>query len=126
MYHVMMIITDGEIHDMRETIDVIVELSKFPVSIIIIGVGQDEFENMQRLDGDKQRLRNSSNQQALRDIVQFVKIEEYIEGNQGGTNLAKLAEDVLKELPDQIVDYMVSNKIKPNIIAQDDMSAIAN
>ena len=60
MYHVMMIITDGEIHDMRETIDVIVELSKFPVSIIIIGVGQDEFENMQRLDGDKQRLRSSS------------------------------------------------------------------
>lgn len=126
MYHVMMIITDGEIHDMRETIDVIVELSKFPVSIIIIGVGQDQFEKMQRLDGDKQRLRNSSNQQALRDIVQFVKIEEYIVGNQGGTNLVKLAEDVLKELPDQIVDYMVSNKIKPNIIAQDDMSAIAS
>jgi hypothetical protein len=52
MYHVMMIITDGEIHDMKETIDIIVELSKFPVSIIIIGVGHDEFENMKRLDGD--------------------------------------------------------------------------
>jgi hypothetical protein len=53
MYHVMMIITDGEIHDMKETIDIIVELSKFPVSIIVIGVGLDEFENMKRLDGDK-------------------------------------------------------------------------
>jgi hypothetical protein len=71
-------------------------------------------------------LRNSSNQLASRDIVQFVKIEEYIVGNQGATNLIKLAEDVLKELPDQIVDYMVSNKIKPNVIAQDDMSAIGN
>jgi hypothetical protein len=64
-------------------------------------------------------LRNSSNQLASRDIVQSV-------GNQGATNLIKLAEDVLKELPDQIVDYMVSNKIKPNVIAQDDMSAIGN
>jgi hypothetical protein len=71
-------------------------------------------------------LRNSSNQLASRDIVQFVKIEEYSVGNQGATNLIKLAEDVLKELPDQIVDYMVSNKIKPNVIAQDDMSAIGN
>jgi hypothetical protein len=71
-------------------------------------------------------LRNSSNQLASRDIVQFVKIEEYNVGNQGATNLIKLAEDVLKELPDQIVDYMVSNKIKPNVIAQDDMSAIGN
>lgn len=71
-------------------------------------------------------MRNSSNQLASRDIVQFVKIEEYSVGNQGATNLIKLAEDVLKELPDQIVDYMVSNKIKPNVIAQDDMSAIGN
>jgi Copine len=69
MYHVMMILTDGEIHDMKETINLIVELSKFPVSIIIIGVGHDEFENMKRLDGDNQRLRNSSNQMASRDIV---------------------------------------------------------
>jgi hypothetical protein len=41
-----MIITDGEIHDMKETIDLIVELSKLPVSIIIIGVGEDDFSNM--------------------------------------------------------------------------------
>jgi len=69
MYHVMMILTDGEIHDMKETINLIVELSKFPVSVIIIGVGHDKFENMKRLDGDNQRLRNSSNQMASRDIV---------------------------------------------------------
>ena len=41
MYHVMLILTDGEIHDMRETLDVIVEMSKYPVSIIIIGVGNE-------------------------------------------------------------------------------------
>jgi hypothetical protein len=78
MYHVFIIITDGEIHDMKETIDIIVQLSQFPVSIIIIGVGEDDFSNMRRLDGDNDRLRSSSGQLAVRDIVQFVKIADYI------------------------------------------------
>jgi hypothetical protein len=98
MYHVFMIITDGEIHDMKETIDLIVELSKFPVSIIIIGVGEDDFSNMRKLDGDNERLRSGSGQLAARDIVQFVKIADYING--GKANLIALAEEVLKELPD--------------------------
>ncbi len=122
----MMIITDGEIHDMRETIDTIVELSKFPVSIIIIGVGDDDFENMRKLDGDQDRLRNSSNQLASRDIVQFVKIADYNSGKSDATNLIRLAEDVLKELPDQIVDYMIANKIKPSIIVPDAMNSVGH
>ena len=55
----MMILTDGEIHDMKETRDFIVQLSKFPVSIIIIGVGDENFEGMRYLDSDKQLLRNT-------------------------------------------------------------------
>jgi hypothetical protein len=99
MYHVMMIITDGEIHDMSQTIDLIIELSKFPVSIIIVGVGEDDFVNMHKLDGDQERLRNSSRGVAERDIVQFVKMADYID-KAGVTNMFTLAEDVLKELPD--------------------------
>ena len=60
MYHVMLILTDGEIHDMKETTDLIVELSQYPVSIIIVGVGNEEFEKMQFLDSDNQVLRNST------------------------------------------------------------------
>ena len=59
MYHCLMIITDGEIHDMQQTVDLVVELSKFPVSIIIIGVGNEQFEKMQFLDSDEKILRNS-------------------------------------------------------------------
>ena len=55
MYHVMLILTDGDIHDMIETVDLIVALSLYPVSIIIIGIGKDEFEKMNFLDsGDRQ------------------------------------------------------------------------
>lgn len=59
MYHVMLILTDGEIHDIRETLDVIVELSEYPVSIIIVGVGNESFEGMKYLDADNHVLRNS-------------------------------------------------------------------
>ena len=52
MYHVMLIITDGEIHDMPQTKDLICELSKFPVSIIIVGVGDEKFTMMRELDSD--------------------------------------------------------------------------
>ena len=69
MYHCMIILTDGEIHDMKETIDIIVELSKFPVSIIIIGLGDEGFTNMRLLDSDDRVLRNSKGEAAVRDIV---------------------------------------------------------
>ena len=46
LYHVLLILTDGVIHDMRETINRIVYLSKEPLSIIIVGIGESDFENM--------------------------------------------------------------------------------
>lgn len=59
MYHVMLILTDGDIHDKDDTTDMIVELSKYPVSIIIIGVGDEDFETMRFFDSDDRVLRNS-------------------------------------------------------------------
>ena len=73
MYHCLLILTDGDIHDMKETTDLIVDMSKYPISIIIIGVGNADFERMRVLDSDEKILRNSSGQAAMRDIVQFVK-----------------------------------------------------
>lgn len=74
MYHVMIILTDGIINDMQATTKLIVQLSKFPVSLIIIGVGNADFTEMKTLDGDdKGPLRDQNNQKSERDIVQFVK-----------------------------------------------------
>ena len=51
-----MIITDGEITDHQVTIDRIVEASKLPCSVIIVGVSNNthncDFNSMERLDGD--------------------------------------------------------------------------
>ena len=64
----MLILTDGAIHDMGETIDTIIELSRLPCSVIIVGVGNADFSSMEALDGDGGRLRNHRGE-AARDIV---------------------------------------------------------
>jgi hypothetical protein len=73
-----MIITDGEIHDMEATKDLIVAGSHLPLSIIIIGVGDEKFKLMKDLDSDDKLLRDSRGQLATRDVVQFVKFKKYI------------------------------------------------
>lgn len=43
VYNVLLLLTDGTIHDMAETISLVVDLAEFPCSIIIIGVGEANF-----------------------------------------------------------------------------------
>ena len=75
MYYILLILTDGEIHDIDETVLAIGEISEknLPMSIIIIGVGDEDFANMVRLDGDDVAIKAG-----CRDLVQFVKFKEII------------------------------------------------
>jgi len=106
---VLVILTDGEISDMIETKDLIVASTTLPLSIIIIGVGNETFANMVELDGDNGTLRDQNGRAASRDIVQFVKFLDFTGPNadQG------LAEKVLQEVPEQLVSYMISKNIYP-------------
>ena len=99
-----MILTDGIIYDIQQTIDLIVEGSKLPLSIIIIGVGNADFTNMDILDGDKKALINSKGEIRKRDIVQFVPFNRFKRKN-GVNDGEELAEEVLKEIPRQIEEY---------------------
>jgi hypothetical protein len=45
-YLVLLIITDGEINDLNQTIDAIIRASHQPLSIIIVGVGSADFSSM--------------------------------------------------------------------------------
>ena len=74
-YQTLLIITDGEIHDMDKTIDLLVQAANLPLSVIIEGVGAADFGNMNKLDGDS-GLINSKGQRAQRDIVQFVPFNQ--------------------------------------------------
>ena len=70
-YYVLLIITDGIITDMANTINAIIDASYLPMSIIIVGVGDADFDAMDALDADDSLL-TYGNKKALRDIVQFV------------------------------------------------------
>ena len=49
-YHILLILTDGAIEDIPETIDLIVKMSFYPISIIIVGIGDDkDFSKMEIL-----------------------------------------------------------------------------
>uniref|UniRef100_A0A8D2J969 Copine 5 n=1 Tax=Varanus komodoensis TaxID=61221 RepID=A0A8D2J969_VARKO len=113
-YFVLLIITDGVISDMAQTKEAIVNAAKLPMSIIIVGVGQAEFDAMVELDGDDIRI-SSRGKIAERDIVQFVPFRDYIDrtGNHV-LSMARLAKDVLAEIPEQFISYMKGRGIKPN------------
>lgn len=108
-YTILLILTDGVISDMQRTIKTIVEASdKAPLSIIIVGVGNDNFEKMNILDADDNPLSYNGKQMA-RDIVQFVPFRSF--KNQPPS---RLAAETLKEIPEQLVSWMMQKQIKPN------------
>ena len=106
-YSILMILTDGLINDMDDTIDALVEASFLPISVIIIGIGNGDFGNMDILDADEEPLFDRGGRKADRDLVQFVPFSQY--ANDG----EKLAEQVLEEVPRQVVEYYQHNKIYP-------------
>ncbi|XP_054472391.1 copine-9-like [Anoplopoma fimbria] len=112
-YFVLLMITDGVISDMAQTKDAVVNAASLPMSIIIVGVGPAEFDAMEELDGDEVRV-SSRGRFAERDIVQFVPFRDYIDrsGNQV-LSMARLAKDVLAEIPDQLLSFMKSRGIEP-------------
>merc|ERR1719283_249935 len=114
-YFVLLIITDGVITDLDATKNAVINASNLPLSIIIVGVGSEDFSAMDELDSDDSLLTNNG-RTAQRDIVQFVEMQKFI-SNAGSHHVSwnkdLLAREVLFEIPDQLVGYMRSKKFSP-------------
>eukprot|EP00397_Hematodinium_sp_SG-2012_P008252 GEMP01008308.1.p1 GENE.GEMP01008308.1~~GEMP01008308.1.p1 ORF type:complete len:597 (+),score=71.03 GEMP01008308.1:99-1793(+) len=106
-YNIQLILTDGEIHDMDNTVDAIVQSSRMPISVIIVGIGNANFSNMDTLDADGSLLRARNGDMQAQDNVQFVPY------NTLGGSATRLAREVLMELPDQVVSHFVSRNMPP-------------
>ena len=111
-YHILLILTDGIINDKQETIDALVDGSFLPLSVIIIGIGNDHFREMIELDGDDNPITNSRGIKRMRDLVQFVPFNKY------KFNPNELAAQVLEEVPRQIIEYYTMNNIDPDNLQQ--------
>ena len=106
-YHILMILTDGIIDDIDDTIDELVASSFLPLSVIIIGVGKADFTNMVQLDADDNPLVDSKGVKSVRDLVQFVPFLKF------ESSPENLAIEVLEEIPRQIVEYYEQNNLDP-------------
>ena len=60
-----------DLQDLPQTKKALVDASSLPMSVIIVGVGNEDFSAMEMLDGDNSRL-SANGVTAARDIVQFV------------------------------------------------------
>ena len=99
-YTILLILTDGAVSDPQGTAQCLKQVSDSPLSIVIVGVGQADFSSMKFLD-------DFGNQPGQRDIVQFVEF------NKHSHNSTQLTSETLREIPDQVVEYMSKHNIAP-------------
>mmetsp|Transcript_41718 Transcript_41718/g.48178 ORF Transcript_41718/g.48178 Transcript_41718/m.48178 type:complete len:190 (-) Transcript_41718:47-616(-) len=111
-YYIFLILTDGAIHDIDDTVDCIVESSYLPISIIIIGIGNANFSAMDFLDADDEPLFSTKLQKFQeRDNVQFVEYGKFKHSEQ------LLARETLEELPRQMLDFYKKRGVTPGDLA---------
>eukprot|EP00362_Geleiidae_sp_MMETSP1317_P002133 CAMPEP_0201283188 /NCGR_PEP_ID=MMETSP1317-20130820/7866_1 /ASSEMBLY_ACC=CAM_ASM_000770 /TAXON_ID=187299 /ORGANISM="Undescribed Undescribed, Strain Undescribed" /LENGTH=78 /DNA_ID=CAMNT_0047598587 /DNA_START=1133 /DNA_END=1369 /DNA_ORIENTATION=+ len=78
---------------MRDSINWVVRATCLPLSIVIVGVGNEDFGKMVTLDADDIPLVDSWGKTMERDIVQFVPFREC------NNSPIVLAREVLEEVP---------------------------
>jgi len=103
-YYILLILTDGEITDMEETIRQIQQASDTPLSIVIVGVGSANFDSMDTLDGDDGQLKTK------RDIVQFVPYRKF-----SAKGPEELARETLREIPAQVEKFFKMRNVDPTV-----------
>ena len=98
-YHILVIISDGSVDDYEANHQALVKASNYPLSVIMVGVGNgdtDNFEKMEKLDDDM-RGKTFDNFQ----FVNFTELWEATADMETEERQAEFAVEALMEVPDQ-------------------------
>lgn len=90
-YHILIIIADGQVNEYGPTVDAIIEASFYPLSIVVVGVGDGPWDAMEKFD-DRIPERQFDN-------FQFVNYHKVTAKRRNPD--ACLALHVMMEIPDQ-------------------------
>ncbi|KAH7473878.1 E3 ubiquitin-protein ligase RGLG2 [Phytophthora ramorum] len=91
-YHILVIVADGHVNEREATRQAIVEASKYPISIVMVGVGDGPWEIMEEFD-DQLPARQFDN-------FQFVEYNKVLKRNLKNPE-AGFAMQALMEIPEQ-------------------------
>jgi hypothetical protein len=108
-YSTLVILSTGVIDDLRGTVDAICAAAEdAPLSIVIIGVGNGNFEKIQVLTGTGTgKLRHSNGVSIARDCVHFVRFSDF------HGNAARCVSESLRDVPEQFVQYFLNSGVQP-------------
>lgn len=86
-YSILLILTSGQVTHLEETKAALAKASESPLSVVIVGIGDGNFDDMRLLDNDIE---------GARDITKFVEFNAFLGDKK------TLAEGVLDEIPNQV------------------------
>ena len=103
--------------DFQNTIDALIENSFLPLSIVVIGIGNSEFEDIKRLFSNKNKI-SSKGMEKSRNNIHFISMKDC------NFNNDILKNRCLKDIPKQMVQYYSLNKTTPKNIKEQNFDNI--
>ena len=119
-YNVSFILTRGNIekNDIQKTIDAIIESSYLPLTIFVIGIGKNDFSQIQKIIGSNHKY-SSLGMEKMRNNILFTSlIDDFSNSDE------KLISWCIKELTKQIISFYKLTKTSPENIYQKELKGI--